>query len=208
MAYSDQDRIIALAGVYQAAWCAQSIARRGMADSDAMATSIGSIFHTDSEDVPSVFGGPRGVAPGLRQFINQLKGGNGRDIDLTRYVITLLQLERKLAGDNAMLGSIGEGIDSARARLEHFHLLHGNILAQLADIYAGTISTLQPRIMIRGEALHLQNPDNANKIRALLLAGIRAARLWYQVGGRRRHILLRRRRMLETAQALLNEIEA
>ena len=208
MAYTDQDRIIALAGIYQAVWCAQGIARRGMADSDAMTASIGSIFHTDSEDVPSVFGDARGVAPGLRQFITQLQGGNGREIDLTRYVIALLQLERKLAGDNTMLGRIGEGIESARARMEHFHLLHGNILAQLADIYSQTISTLHPRIMVRGEVLHLQNPDNANKIRALLLAGIRAARLWHQVGGRRRHILLRRKSMLESAKALLNEIGA
>lgn len=200
--------MIALAGIYQAAWCAQGIARRGMADSDAMATCIRSIFRTEAEDVPSVFDGAKGIAPGLRQFVNQLQGGNDRDIDLTRYVIALLQLERKLAGDNAMLDRIGEGIESAHARQEHFHLLHGNILAQLGDIYSRTISTLQPRIMVRGEALHLQNPDNANKIRALLLAGTRAARLWHQVGGRRRHILLRRRRMLETAQALLNEIEA
>lgn len=200
--------MIALAGVYQAAWCARGIARRGMADSDAMATCIRSIFRTEAEDVPSVFDGVKGIAPGLHQFINQLKGGNGRDIDLTRHVIALLQLERKLADHSAMLDRIGEGIESARSRLEHFHLLHGNILAQLADIYSRTISTLQPRIMVRGEALHLQNPANADKIRALLLAGIRAARLWYQVGGRRRHILLRRRRMLETAEALLNEMEA
>ena len=172
-----------------------------------MATSIRSIFRTEAEDAPSVFDGAKGIAPGLRHFVNQLEGGNRQDIDLTRNVIALLQLERKLAGNNVMLGQIGEDIESARARLEHFHLLHGNILAQLADVYSRTISTLQPRVMVRGEALHLQNPDNASKIRALLLAGIRAARLWYQVGGRRRHILLRRRRMLETARGLLNGIE-
>ncbi len=199
--------MIALAGVFQAAWCAQGIGRRGMADSEAMATCIRSIFRTEAEDVPSVFDAAKGVTPGLRQFVNQFEGGNRRDIDLTRNVIALLQLERKLDKGNAMLDQIGEGIESTRARLEHFHLLHGNILAQLADIYSRTISTLQPRIMVRGEALHLQNPDNVSKIRALLLAGIRAARLWYQVGGRRRHILLRRQRMLETAQALLHEIE-
>jgi high frequency lysogenization protein len=207
MAYSERDRMIALAGIYQAAWCAQGIARRGMADSDAMAACIGSIVNTDAEDVPSVFGGIRGIAPGLRQFIHQLKGGNRRDVELTRYVIALMHLERKLAGNPEMTKVIGEGIENARIRLEHFHLLHGNILAQLADIYSQTISNLQPRIIVHGEALHLQNPDNANKIRTLLLAGIRAAWLWHQVGGRRRHILLWRRRMLETAGALLDEIE-
>lgn len=208
MSYSDQDRMIALAGIYQAAWCAQGIGRRGMADSEAMATCIRSIFRTEAEDVPAVFDSAKGIAPGLRQFVNQLEGGKRRDIDLTRNVIALLQLERKLADGNTMLSQIAEGIESTRARLEHFHLLHSNILARLADIYSRTISTLQPRVMVRGEVLHLQNPDNVSKIRALLLAGIRAARLWHQVGGRRRHILLRRRRMLETARAMLNEIEA
>jgi len=207
MAYTYQDRIIALAGVYQAVWCAQGIARRGMADSDAMTTCIGSIFHTDAADVPSVFDGIPGIAPGLRQIIHQLKGGERRDVELTRHVIALTHLERKLARDPAMLEQIGAGIENARSRLENYHLLHVNILAQLADIYSQTISTLQPRIIVRGEALHLQNPDNANKIRALLLGGIRAAWLWYQVGGRRLHMPFQRQRMLNTAEALLNEIE-
>jgi high frequency lysogenization protein len=198
--------MIALAGVYQAAWCAQGIARRGMADSDAIEACIHSIFQTDADDVPAVFGGFERVSPGLRQFIRQLRGGDGRDIELTRYVIALLQLERKLSANNAMLQQIGKGIENARNRLEHFPLLHGNILAQLADIYSQTVSTLQPRILVRGEALHLQNPDNQNKVRSLLLAGIRAALLWHQVGGRRRQILFRRRRMLETSEALLEQI--
>ena len=208
MAYSDRDRTIALAGVYQAAWCAQGIARRGMTDSDAIETCIHSIFQTDADNVPAVFGGVERIAPGLRQFIRQLKSGNGRDIELTRYVLNLLQLERKLSGNSAMLQQIGAGIENARGRLEHYPMLHGNILAQLADIYSQTVSTLQPHIMVRGEALHLQNPDNQNKVRALLLAGIRAAMLWYQVGGRRRQIPFRRRRMLETAAELLEQITA
>ena len=207
MTYSDQDRLIALAGVYQAVWCARGVARRGMADSDAMETCIHSIFQTDADDVPSVFGGIEQVAPGLRQFIKQLKGSSGRDIDLTRYVIALLHLERKLSSNKAMLRKIGEGIESAARRLEHFPMLNNNILAHLADVYSQTVSTLQPRIMVRGEALHLQNPDNQNKVRALLLAGIRAALLWHQVGGRRWKILFIRRRMLDSAELLLNEIE-
>ncbi|MEQ8953835.1 MAG: DUF489 family protein, partial [Gammaproteobacteria bacterium] len=39
----------------------------------------------------------------------------------------------------------------------------------------------------------------ANCIRALLLAGIRAAFLWYQLGGRRWRLLLYRKRIQETA---------
>jgi high frequency lysogenization protein len=44
---------------------------------------------------------------------------------------------------------------------------------------------LSPRIMVNGDPAHLNNPENANRIRALLLAGIRAAMLWRQSGGGR-----------------------
>ncbi len=205
MQYTQRDRLIALAGVYQAGWCAQGIARRGMADSQAMETCIHSLFQVAPEDVPAVFGGEEKIAPGLRQFISQVNGGKQRDMDLTRYVISLLQLERKLDSNSTMLGKIAEGIAGAESQLTHYHLLHANLLARLAGIYSDTVSQLQPRIMVRGEELHLRNPDNQNKIRALLLAGVRCARLWSQVGGRRRQILFQRRGMLEAAKQLLNE---
>ncbi len=206
MTYSDQDRMLALAGCFQAAWCAQGIARRGMADSAAMETSIHSLFQTDAGDVPAVFGSAERVAPGLRQFIIQVRSNNGRDMELSRYVIALVQLERKLSGDSARLQRIAEGIESAEGRLAHFHLLHPNIVAQLADIYSDTISNMQPRIMVNGEPLHLQNPDNQNRIRALLLAGVRSAMLWHQLGGRRRHILFGRSRLVKTAEEMLKEL--
>jgi high frequency lysogenization protein len=206
MNYSDRDKTIALAGCFQAAWCAQGIARRGMADSAAMESIIHSLFQTDADDVPAVFGGAEKVAPGLRHFISQARGNNGRDVELSRYVIGLMQLERKLSGDAGRMQRIAQGIEVTEQRLAHFHLLHPNILAQLADIYSDTVSSLQPRIMVSGEPLHLQNPDNQNKIRALLLGGIRSAILWFQVGGRRRHILFGRRRLLQDAERLLNEV--
>jgi high frequency lysogenization protein len=208
MAYSDEERLTALAGVYQAAWCAQAVARRGMADSAAMEACIYGVFQTDAPSVAAVFGGTARVAPGLRQIVQQLKGTGTRDIELTRYVVALLQLERKLDGDASLLPRIAEGIEQARGRLSHYPLLHQNILAQLAEIYRGTVSTLQPRIMVRGEALHLRNPDNANRVRALLLAGVRSARLWFQVGGRRTQLLLGRRRLLRVAEDLLQQIES
>lgn len=204
MTYSDHDRLTALAGVYQAAWCAHNIAKRGMADTDAMEACIHAVFQTDSDDVPSIYGGAEKIVPGLRQFINQINGDGAKDVDLTRYVIALLQLDRKLAGIAPMEEKIHIGVENTKAKLNHFHLLHPSILAQLAEVYSNTISTLSPRIMVKGEVLYLQNPDNADKIRSLLLSGIRSARLWFQVGGRRTHLLFRRRRLVESAHSLLN----
>jgi high frequency lysogenization protein len=49
--------------------------------------------------------------------------------------------------------------------------------------------------MVQGDPRHLHAPDNQNRIRALLLAGIRAAWLWRQVGGSRWKILLGRKQL-------------
>jgi high frequency lysogenization protein len=118
-------------------------------------------------------------------------------------VIALLHLQRKLQNNPAMLGQIADGIDRVKAQLEHYELTHPNVLANLAGIYSDTVSQLTPKIMVNGEQQHLSNPDNVNRIRALLLGGIRAGILWHQVGGRRWHFLFRRKRLVDTAQQLL-----
>lgn len=202
MAHTEQDRLIALAGTYQAALCVRQIARQGSVDSDLMEPCLYSLFQTDAADVPAVFG-PRGVASGARVLVGQLAGGEPRDLELTRYVVELLKHERMLTGRPVMVGTIADGIEAARAKLEHFPLLHPNLIAHLADVYQQTVGQLEPRIMVRGEPLHLQNPDNQNRIRTLLLAGIRAAWLWRQVGGSRWQILLRRRRLLEAGRGYI-----
>jgi high frequency lysogenization protein len=203
---SDRDRCIALAGVFQGATLAQQIARLGIVDSVAMEASIHSLFQIDAASVEAVYGGLSGIAFGLGELQRQLTRRDADLIETTRYVIALLHLERKLSRRGALLERIQQDIRSAENRLEHFPLLHANILAQLADTYSNTISTLKPRIMVRGEPLHLQNSDNVNRIRSLLLAGIRSAMLWRQCGGNRLHILFARKHLLRQCQTLLQQI--
>ncbi|MDJ0805800.1 MAG: high frequency lysogenization protein HflD [Gammaproteobacteria bacterium] len=206
MKYDDQDRAIALAGIYQAATLVQQIARRGMADTQAMGASIHSIFQIDAESVADVYGGLSGIGKGLRAAYHQLLGEVKRDNELTSYLLSLIQLERKLTRRTDRLDRIHAGIQETRAKLTHFPEIHSNILASLADIYAQNISTLQPRIMVSGEPVYLQNPDNVNKIRSLLFAGIRSAMLWRQTGGRRRQLLLTRKTYIKQTNLLLNRL--
>jgi high frequency lysogenization protein len=204
MPYSDQDRIIALAGLHQAAHCVQRIANRGSVDIDQMEPSLYSLFQIDADDVPSVFGAHGAVATGARQIIAQLTGQPERNMELTRYVITLLKHERTLAGRGDMLAAIGDGIEAARAARGDAPLMDREVIARFAGLYSATISKLEPRIIVRGNPLYLQNEENQERIRALLLAGIRAAILWRQCGGRRMQILLGRRKLLEAARAYLS----
>lgn len=202
---SERERCIALAGLFQATELASQVARRGIADTAAMEASIHSLFQVDADSVEEVYTGLPGVTVGLKVISAQLDDGNKRNIDVTRYVISLLHLERKLAKRTAMLDQIGEGIRTTAGRLDHFHLLHPNILAGLAEIYSSTVSQLRPRIMVQGDPLHLQNPENINRVRTLLLAGIRSAMLWRQCGGGRLQILLGRKKLLSMTQSLLQE---
>lgn len=203
MSYSDQDRTLALAGIYQAASLVQQIARRGVADADAMASSIHSLFQIDAASVAEIFGGANGLNYGLKQLHRQLSGEVRRDNEITGYLLNLIHLQRKLSRQRHRTQKIQQGILQTKERLAHFPELHQNILAALADIYANHISTLQPRIMVSGEPVYLQNPDNVNRIRTLLLAGIRAAMLWWQIGGRRRQVLFNRSKYSELAHVLL-----
>jgi high frequency lysogenization protein len=207
MSYTDQDRLIAIAGVYQSALCVRDIATKGSVDTDFMEPCIFSLFQTEAESAADVFGAPGALTPGVRALAGQLSGNQARDLELTRYVVSLLKLERVLSTRKVMVDSIAEGIEGARAKLDLFPMLHPNLLAHLADIYSRTVSQLQPRIMVRGEPNYLENPDNQNRIRSLLLAGIRAAWLWKQVGGSRWKILLGRKRLLETANAYLRSTQ-
>jgi high frequency lysogenization protein len=59
--------------------------------------------------------------------------------------------------------------------------------------------------MVNGEHNHLSNPDNANKIRALLLAAIRSAVLWDQCGGSRWQIMFNRKAFIAEAETIVKE---
>jgi high frequency lysogenization protein len=201
MPQTDHDRVIALAGAMQAADLARSIARRGQADPEAVATCLTSLIRIDAPSSAEVFGGIERLQPGLRLLVQQLS--NPQDMELTRYVVMLLRLERQLARRHELLETLATGIGTIIQNLAHFPLDHSNTIARFADLYLKTVSTLTPRIMVNGSQVHLNNPENANRIRALLLAGIRAAILWRQSGGSRWKLLVQRNALLREARSLL-----
>jgi high frequency lysogenization protein len=200
-----EEQTVALAGVYQAAALVDQLARTGQADAATVEKSIYSIFQTHADTTPAVFSGLDGVRYGLRQLQRQLTAPAGVQAGISRYVIGVLLLAGKLFRDQQRLQRIGAGIHAAAAKLDLYDYSHGNQLAALAEIYSTTISSLSPRIMVKGEALHLQNPQTQNKIRALLLAGIRAAILWRQLGGSRLQLLFKRRQLLSAVRQLLQQ---
>ena len=205
---TDFDRLLALAGIFQTAYLVDQIARTGMAENDAIETSIHSIFQTDAESIEKVFKDRQQLKTGLKCLVSQMMEHKAERIDITRYAIQLMHLSDKLLKKPDRIEKLANGIEIAKARLESFSETHMNILAQLADLYVDNISDLAGRIMVNGEPVHLNNPDNVHRIRALLLAGIRAAWLWHQCGGKRRHLVFSRKKIHKQAVTLLEEISA
>ncbi len=199
-------QVIALAGVAQACSLVQQLATSGTADGKAMEASIGSVLRVDADSVTDIYGGLAGVEHGLQQLDRQLTGRTIADPEQARYAASLIYLERQLANRPEMLKTITVGIEKAQGQAEHFGLLHENVFANLGDLYHSTISTIPPRIMVNGEPEYLSNPAIVNKIRALLLAGIRSALLWRQCGGTRWKFLLFRKKLQDEIKFLLTRI--
>ncbi|MCS7807615.1 DUF489 family protein, partial [Pseudomonas aeruginosa] len=120
-----------------------------------------------------------------------------------RYALAMLTLERQLDKRGDMLDLIGQRLDQVEQQVQHFGLVHENVIASFASIYQDTLSTFRQRIQVHGDMRHLQVSSNAARIRALLLAGIRSARLWRQLGGSRWQMVFSRRRLLNELYPLL-----
>ncbi len=196
-----ESRTLALAGVFRASALVNTLANEGTLSEDDLRVSVESIFETDPDDVIQVFGNINNLSLGFETLLNQLgKDTNNRDVDISRYVVSMLFLERRLMKNPEMLETLSTGVELATRQSEHFSSTHENVIANLADLYSRTISELGPRIMVNGEEHYLTATAISNKIRTVLLAGIRSAVLWQQLGGRRWHILFHRRHYLKIAK--------
>jgi len=196
-----QDRTMAFAGICQAAYLVQKVARDGSCDEASLRESLQSILVTNPTQPLEVFGSHLAIRDGYRALVEQLGAdGSQKNAELTRYVVSLIALERKLAKRKDILNMLGERISQIGRQQQHFDLLDEQILANMASIYSDLISPIGPRIQVAGTPLFLQQPLVQHKVRALLLAGIRAVVLWRQLSGSRTQIIFARKKMVELAK--------
>ena len=204
MAQPEHERALALGAVFQALSEVRSLAEHGGNDRKRTETCISGLLGDYQGSIEPLYGGPGALDPGLRDLIGHLT--QPAAMHLTRYLISVLQLERRLRRDRQRLQELAQGLDRARAQADYFgELTHDSVIHNVADLYSEHISTLRPRILVQGHAVYLQDARNAALIRSLLLAAIRAAGLWQLNGGGRLRLVFGRRRVIESAQAALAE---
>jgi high frequency lysogenization protein len=198
---------IALAGLCQAAALVKQIARSNEFDSKALATSLNSIAITTSDNTEQVFGDVNHLALGYQTILSQLSNqSTNKDVEVTRYIANLLSIERKLSSSKKTMAMLGERISNIQRQQLHLDISDSQMLSNLASIYTDVVSPVARKIQVAGDPEILKRPDNQHRVRAILLAGVRAAVLWRQLGGKRRHILFSRQQILDSAQQTLNNI--
>ena len=204
MAKNYYDITVALAGIAQSARLVQQLAHDGQCDNQALSVSLKSILVTDAPSSLSVFGLEQDIRMGLETLPSVLTNNRQElSAELTRYVLSIMVLERKLSANRAALNELSSRISQLDRQLAHFDVESETITSAMASIYVDVISPIGPRIQVTGSPEALQRPLVQAKVRASLLAGIRAAVLWQQVGGSRLQFMFSRNRLLKQAQQIL-----
>ncbi|MFG3454092.1 high frequency lysogenization protein HflD [Pseudomonas knackmussii] len=200
-----QEQLVALGAVFEAAALVDRIARTGQVPNAALASLLGSLLVRENKPALEIYGGDD---LNLREGYRALVGALERDTsslqrEPLRYALAMIGLERQLDKRSDLLQVIGTRLDQIQQQVEHFGLTHENVVASFGGLYQDTLSTFRQRIQVQGDMRHLQQTDNAAKIRALLFAGIRSARLWRQLGGHRWQMVFSRRKMLDALYLML-----
>lgn len=200
----DQQRALALAGLFQAAALVQQLARTGETTPEAYKALIDSIFILDPKNVEEVYGGVVGAKLGIDTLLIILKGKEtARYSDAIRYSIGILQVE-KLLRRNADINSILRSrLEQLTNQLPHFESVTSSaVINKLNDLYLDTFAKFRFRIQVNGDPRHLQREENAARIRAILFAGVRSALLWRQLGGTRLQFIIGKRRLVNALESL------
>ncbi len=202
MTHPYQDRVLALAGLLQALAQVRRIADTGQSDQVQVQTALESVFRIDARDTESVFGSARELRIGLRQLRDYLANGS-KDEALGKLALAVLQLERRFVRNTAITDKVQAGLRRIAPRADSLGSAHPDVITDLARLYADTLSTLRPRVMVQGNPHYLGQAGVVAEIRALLLAALRAAVLWRQLGGSLWDFVFARRQMAAALDALL-----
>ncbi|OGT75015.1 MAG: hypothetical protein A3H44_00670 [Gammaproteobacteria bacterium RIFCSPLOWO2_02_FULL_57_10] len=198
-------RNIALAVVAQCAQLVHALATTGRADIRQIDACIAPLLVLDPDSNADVYPDVSQFASGLHALQQSLGNEGVKEFgEAVKYVLGMTVLQQQLMRAPSMQALI-------RRRLQHMTPAFatttiaadspetgqqpGHDFAALAALYQDTISKLTYRIHVKGNAEYLQDQRVANKIRALLLAGIRSALLWHQLGGRRWHLFIYKKRI-------------
>ena len=200
----EQQQILALAAVFQAAQLGDDIALRGDCDPRALRGLIQGVMALDANSFDAIYPQPELLREGLGLLAMSLnKNSRGASLRPLNYGLGLLHLAARLRKNEETTNILRHRLMALNGQQAHFSDLADDAFChRLASIYVDTLGTFRFRIQVKGEPSHLQDEGKAARIRTLFLAGVRAAFLWHQLGGRRWHLLFKRKQILATLESI------
>lgn len=212
-----QQRTYALAGMWQAAVCIEQLAQHGQITPLSTAEPLyHAVLTLDAPSVIDIFEQTNHQAihqttpptenplmVGLQTFIVQFAEKDKVSRDVLELFINILRLENVLNKNNQALAALGQGLNQVIRQKNEFQFEQHRILANLAGLYSDVVSPLSKPIRVKGKPELLTQISIQHQVRALLLAGIRCAVLWRQLGGKKRHFIFNRGAMIQAARSLL-----
>ena len=206
METSWRNQTIALAGAMQALTTLEQLAKTGYSKSNEIETAVSSLFNTQPDSAEAVYGNIGQLESGFDTLERLLTHyASPENTDLLRYIIGVIQVEKTLTRKKDVLNIVSNRLDIAKQQSSHFGVTHENVIGNIADIYSDTISKFRYRIQVTGNINYLQQARVANQVRTLLFAAVRSIILWRQMGGRRWHIVIHRKKILEQCHELQRE---
>ncbi|NLD15588.1 MAG: high frequency lysogenization protein HflD [Gammaproteobacteria bacterium] len=201
-----QEQLVALGGLFLAAHLVHKLAHSGQISDASLEHMLNTLLVTNPQSTLDVYGGDDYA---LREGYRTLQAALLRDThnlprESLRYALSLLALEQQYARRRDLLQLTGERLERINQQAQLLGITSSGVVGAFADLYQDTISTFNQRIQVHGDMRFLQQEATAAKVRALLLAGIRSARLWRQLGGKRWHLLFKRGAMLNALQQRLS----
>lgn len=197
-----RSRVLALAGMLQALKLVRQIADTGHADGEGERSTLDSVFRIDAASAEAVYGSTRSLRGGLLILRDYLTDRSG-DAALPKLGMAVLQIERRFVADDSLAQQVLDGIRTLEGIAERQGSIHPEVISKLGQLYADTISHLRPKVIVQGNPHYLQQTVVVAEIRALLLAALRSAVLWRQMGGTLWDFVFRRRAMMQEIEAEL-----
>lgn len=205
-----RDKTLALAALLQSAGLAFDLARQGRCDENAERVLLNSALVMDTDDPDRIYGGEAALRPGLTWLegcLQDIGQGMNHAAEQIRLALAMVQVEGHLRGQAGVQQKLRQRLQSLqRQRDLNPELSTRDLSAQLGAAYLDTLGTLDFRVQIRGNADQLKAPGMAERIRAVLLAGVRAAWLWQRLGGRRWHLIFTRGQILREIRELAKSV--
>ena len=213
-----QLQTLSLAAVVHTAQLVRELARTGRAPYPAMKELINSLFLLNAPSFAAVLPDLRLARPGLESLTSRTRQICPEETEeVSRYTRSLLTLRPKLMADTDMQLRLGMRLQSISPLSDKHWQIESHpenpgaseterSFEALATLYQDTISRLSSRIQVQGKVEHLKDKRIANRIRALLLAGIRFSVLWHQIGSRPWHLFILRGRINRIAASMLENL--